>query len=47
MPVPVVTETITPAQAFSGFANASVLLVVVAFIVAKVPEDFQEIAAKP
>ena len=31
----VLTETITPAQAFSGFANASVLLVVVAFIVAQ------------
>jgi len=31
----VLTETITPAQAFSGFANTSVLLVVVAFIVAQ------------
>lgn len=31
----VLTQTITPAQAFSGFANASVLLVVVAFIVAQ------------
>ena len=31
----VLTETITPAQAFGGFANASVLLVVVAFIVAQ------------
>jgi divalent anion:Na+ symporter, DASS family len=31
----VLTGTITPAQAFSGFANASVLLVVVAFIVAQ------------
>ena len=30
----VLTGTITPAQAFSGFANTSVLLVVVAFIVA-------------
>src|SRR6476646_7803617 len=29
------TETITPAQAYSGFANGSVLLVVVAFIVAQ------------
>ena len=33
--VVVLTGTITPAQAFSGFANASVLLVVVAFIVAQ------------
>jgi divalent anion:Na+ symporter, DASS family len=31
----VLTETITPAQAFSGFANTSVLLVVVAFVVAQ------------
>ena len=31
----VLTGSITPAQAFSGFANASVLLVVVAFIVAQ------------
>ena len=31
----VLTETITPAQAYSGFANASVLLVVIAFIVAQ------------
>ena len=31
----VLTKTITPAQAFSGFANASVLLVVIAFIVAQ------------
>jgi divalent anion:Na+ symporter, DASS family len=31
----VLTSTITPAQAFSGFANTSVLLVVVAFIVAQ------------
>ena len=31
----VLTETITPAQAYSGFANSSVLLVVVAFIVAQ------------
>jgi len=31
----VLTNTITPAQAFSGFANASVLLVVVAFLVAQ------------
>jgi len=31
----VLTGTITPAQAFSGFANASVLLVVVAFLVAQ------------
>jgi DASS family divalent anion:Na+ symporter len=31
----VLTETITPAQAFSGFANASVLLVVIAFVVAQ------------
>lgn len=30
----VLTKTITPAEAFSGFANASVLLVVIAFIVA-------------
>ena len=33
--VVVLTGTITPAQAFSGFANASVLLVVIAFIVAQ------------
>jgi DASS family divalent anion:Na+ symporter len=31
----VLTETITPPQAFSGFANTSVLLVVIAFIVAQ------------
>src|SRR6187455_3733796 len=31
----VLTETITPVQAYSGFANSSVLLVVVAFIVAQ------------
>jgi DASS family divalent anion:Na+ symporter len=31
----VLTGTITPAQAFSGFANGSVLLVVVAFVVAQ------------
>lgn len=31
----VLTQTITPAQAFSGFANASVLLVVIAFLVAQ------------
>jgi len=31
----VLTGTITPAQAFSGFANSSVLLVVVAFVVAQ------------
>jgi DASS family divalent anion:Na+ symporter len=31
----VVTNTITAAQAFSGFANSSVLLVVIAFIVAQ------------
>jgi DASS family divalent anion:Na+ symporter len=31
----VLTGTLTPAQAFSGFANSSVLLVVVAFIVAQ------------
>src|SRR3974377_2200656 len=31
----VLTETITPAQAFGGFANASVLLVVIAFLVAQ------------
>lgn len=31
----VLTGTITPAQAFSGFANASVLLVVIAFLVAQ------------
>jgi DASS family divalent anion:Na+ symporter len=31
----VLTGTITPAQAFAGFANTSVLLVVVAFIVAQ------------
>jgi DASS family divalent anion:Na+ symporter len=33
--VVVLTGTITPAQAFSGFANTSVLLVVVAFVVAQ------------
>lgn len=33
--VVVLTGTLTPAQAFSGFANASVLLVVLAFIVAQ------------
>ena len=33
--VVVLTGTLTPAQAFSGFANASVLLVVMAFIVAQ------------
>ena len=33
--VVVLTGTITPAQAFSGFANSSVLLVVVAFVVAQ------------
>ncbi len=33
--VVVLTGTITPAQGFSGFANTSVLLVVVAFIVAQ------------
>jgi divalent anion:Na+ symporter, DASS family len=33
--VVVLTGTITPAQAFSGFANTSVLLVVIAFIVAQ------------
>jgi DASS family divalent anion:Na+ symporter len=33
--VVVLTGTITPAQAFSGFANSSVLLVVIAFIVAQ------------
>jgi len=31
----VLTGTITPAQAFSGFANTSVLLVVIAFLVAQ------------
>ncbi len=31
----VLTETITAAQAFAGFANSSVLLVVIAFIVAQ------------
>ena len=31
----VLTGTITPAQAFGGFANASVLLVVIAFLVAQ------------
>jgi len=31
----VLTGTIAPAKAFSGFANASVLLVVIAFIVAQ------------
>jgi divalent anion:Na+ symporter, DASS family len=31
----VLTDTITPAQAYSGFANSSVLLVVIAFIVAQ------------
>jgi DASS family divalent anion:Na+ symporter len=31
----VLTDTITPAKAFSGFANASVLLVVIAFLVAQ------------
>ncbi len=31
----VLTHTITPTQAFSGFANSSVLLVVVAFLVAQ------------
>ena len=31
----VLTGTITPAQAFAGFANSSVLLVVIAFIVAQ------------
>src|SRR5437667_10130092 len=31
----VLTGTITPAQAFSGFANSSVLLVVIAFTVAQ------------
>ena len=31
----VLTGTITPAQAYSGFANSSVLLVVIAFIVAQ------------
>ena len=31
----VITGTLTPAQAFSGFANTSVLLVVIAFIVAQ------------
>ena len=31
----VMTGTITPAQAFGGFANASVLLVVIAFLVAQ------------
>lgn len=33
--VVVLTGTITPVQAFSGFANSSVLLVVVAFVVAQ------------
>jgi len=33
--VVVLTGTITPAQAFAGFANTSVLLVVIAFIVAQ------------
>ena len=33
--VVVLTRTITPAQAFAGFANSSVLLVVVAFVVAQ------------
>ncbi|HVN33804.1 MAG TPA: DASS family sodium-coupled anion symporter [Casimicrobiaceae bacterium] len=31
----VITGTITPAQAFAGFANSSVLLVVIAFLVAQ------------
>ena len=31
----VITGTITPAQAFAGFANASVLLVVIAFLIAQ------------
>ena len=31
----VMTGTITPAQAFGGFANTSVLLVVIAFLVAQ------------
>ena len=31
----VLTGTITPAQAFAGFANPSVLLVVIAFLVAQ------------
>ena len=31
----VITGTVTPAKAFSGFANSSVLLVVIAFIVAQ------------
>lgn len=31
----VLTDTISPAKAFSGFANASVLLVVIAFLVAQ------------
>ena len=31
----VLTGTITPAKAFAGFANASVLLVIVAFLVAR------------
>lgn len=31
----VITDTISPAKAFAGFANASVLLVVVAFLVAR------------
>lgn len=31
----VLCETITPAQAFSGFANTSVLLVVISFVVAQ------------
>jgi DASS family divalent anion:Na+ symporter len=33
--VVVLTGTLTPAQAFSGFANTSVLLVVIAFVVAQ------------
>ena len=33
--VVVITGTITPAKAFAGFANASVLLVVIAFLVAQ------------
>lgn len=31
----VLTGTVAPAKAFSGFANASVLLVIVAFLVAR------------
>ena len=31
----VLTGTLSPAQAFAGFANASVLLVVIAFLVAQ------------